>query len=361
MKKLENLVRIVADGRHNAFTSMERFNGALYLTYRTSGGHAMSDGAVSLKRSFDDGKSWEDLASPFQSGRNFYEGFLVAFNGKLLMFAGGYEISNEVPVWFLHSREYVSESSDGVNWTPCKEIFPPFPIRFWHPAVLGDALYAAAYRVIRTYFKANVWEVDLLRSKDGFTWEHVSDISRGSTANETALLFDEDRLFAFIRNEGGAGHLALRETVKPFTEWSPEKDFGASLQGPVAARINGRRFLFGRYRAASPRLGTSLIDRGGTELRCYVWEEKIGNWVEYLSFPSGGDCSYPAAVPLDENRMLVSYYSQHEYLDDPGFRDMEGPCDIFLATVRTDGIPEWGRLTPGGREYLKKFGLDRTS
>ena len=321
----------------------------------------MTDGVVTLKRSFDNGESWENLPSPFQSGRNFYEGFLTSFNGKLLMFAGGYEINDELPVWFLSSREYVSESSDGVNWTTCKEIFPPFPIRFWHPVVIGDTLYAAAYRVIRTYFKDNVWEVDLLRSKDGFTWEHVSDISRGSTANETALLFDDDRLFAFLRNEGGAGHLTLRDTREPFTQWGPEKDFFASLQGPVVTKINGRRFLFGRYRAASPRLGTFLVDRGGTELRCYVWEEKINSWAEYLSFPSGGDCSYPAAVQLDENRMLVSYYSQHEYLNDPGFRDMEGPCDIFLATVRTDGVPEWGRLTPGGREYLEKLGLYRTS
>ena len=61
------------------------------------------------------------------------------------------------------------------------------------------------------------------------------------------------------------------------------------------------------------------------------------------------------SVKLDDNRMLTVYYSQHEYGNNDDFKDMEAGSDIFLATVRTDQIPDWGRLTPGAMAYLDKM------
>ena len=55
--------------------------------------------------------------------------------------------------------------------------------------------------------------------------------------------------------------------------------------------------------------------------------------------------------------MLTAYYSQHGHGSKEGFRDMEGGSDIFLATVRTDMAPEWGKLTPGAMAYLDKIGV----
>ncbi|NMA44104.1 MAG: exo-alpha-sialidase [Oligosphaeraceae bacterium] len=356
MEKLEKLTRLISDGNHNAFTSMVRFRGALYLSWRRSSGHAEQDGAIAAMRSFDDGQTWEELTTPFSGKLNYYDGFLHAFKDRLLLYTSGYEIDDK-PVWFKSSRAYASESRDGVRWSEPVEIQPSFPMHLWHPTNIGEYIYVAAYRIFRSGFQPWTWEVDLLRSQDGFKWELVSELQRGGTGNEAALLEDDGKLYAFIRNEGGSGHLTLREAEAPYKQWSAETDFHASLQGPVVAKVNGRRFLFGRYRAASPRLGSSYIDRGGTFMRCYVWVEELQLWAEYLSFPSGADCSYPAVVALDDQRMLVSYYSQHDYLDQEGFKDMSGAADIYLAVVRTDALPEWGRVTSQTRAKLEGLGL----
>jgi len=239
--KIEKLRRVVADGSHNAFPGLTRFKGALYLSWRRSSGHAMNDGEIRLKRSFD----------------------------------------------------------------------------------------------------------------DGFVWKFVSRISELPAGNETSLLFDGEKLHAFIRNERGT--LRMKHTEGDFTQWSDEEDFQVGLQGPMACEINGRRFLSGRFRGASPRLGTSFTDRTETRFRTYVYVPEIKLFIEYADFPSGFDCAYSESVRLDDRRMLTAYYSQHEYGGQENFRDMEAGSDIFLATVRTDLLPEWGRLTPGAMAYLDKM------
>jgi hypothetical protein len=70
-KRIEKLQRVVADGKHNAFPSLIRFKDALYLSYRKSAGHAMHDGTICLKRSFDNGETWEDLTTTF-TDKNYY-------------------------------------------------------------------------------------------------------------------------------------------------------------------------------------------------------------------------------------------------------------------------------------------------
>ena len=85
--KIEKITQVTNDGFHNAFPGMMRFKGALYLSYRTSTGHAMNDGKICLKRSFDNGETWEDLSAAL-TDKNYYEGFMIEFKGKLFMFGG---------------------------------------------------------------------------------------------------------------------------------------------------------------------------------------------------------------------------------------------------------------------------------
>ena len=352
--KIEKITQVTNDGFHNAFPGMTRFKGALYLSYRTSTGHAMNDGKICLKRSFDNGENWEDLQTTL-TDKNYYEGFMIEFKGKLFMFGGAYPRDIEHPVWMHECRQYVSVSENGTDWSTPKEVAPPFAMRFWHPIVIGDLLYVASYSCFKN-FRGTKMEVDLLSSEDGFTWKWVSQISDLPAGNETSILYDGENIHAFIRNERGT--LRMKHTCDgDFTRWSDEEDLQVGLQGPMAYEINGRRFLSGRFRGASPRLGGSFTDRSQTRFRTYVYVPQIKLFVEYADFPSGFDCAYSESVPLDGNRMLTAYYSQHGHGSKEGFRDMEGGSDIFLATVRTDMTPEWGKLTPGAMAYLDKIGV----
>jgi hypothetical protein len=361
MGKLEKMTRLVADGKHNAFTSMTRFGNAIYLTYRTSSGHGASDGRVVLLCSMDEGKNWKKLNSPYQSGRNYYEGFLIEHKGKLFMYGGAFE--SNLPVSQQLSSTYVSWSSDGVRWSEPQAI-EPAKWRFWHPIAIGDSLYDARYRLTTRdnmtedgIFPPENWEVDLIRSTDGLHWEFVSEISRNEAGNECELFYDGEKLTAFVRRENSPCTLGIRESCPPFEKWSKVRDFGVCMQGIVVKEVNNRRFLFGRQKISSSLIGSVYGDRSHISVQGYVWESRIGYWMNYLQLLGAADCSYPAIVRLDDKRILVSYYSQHEYLNDPDSADMDRRSDIFLATIRTDGDLEWGKLSPYAVNLLSKHGV----
>lgn len=106
-------------------------------------------------------------------------------------------------------------------------------------------------------------------------------------------------------------------------------------------------------RPSSDRYGT-VYERRDT-LRTHMWVMEGGYWVDYLALPSAADCSYAGMLSIEPGVMLVSYYSQHAYVDQPGFEDMESASDIYLAKVRTDGAADWGRMTGYGRKMLKEL------
>ena len=354
LNKLEKLTRLTADGHHNAFTSLARFGDHIYLTYRTSGGHASTDGRVVLLRSPDNGENWVPLPSPFSAGRNYYEGFLVEFNGRLFMYAGAFEADR--PVSEQLSSTYVSYSDDGVAWTePLPAGEPQW--RFWHPRAIDGLLYAARYRLTTRQhlqddgtFPPEDWEVDLVASANGLNWDKVSEISRGDSGNETELHWDGKMLTAFIRRENCPCTLAIRQSPPPFTEWGPITDFGECVQGMAVGKCGDRLFMFGRRRESSPDIGTIYYDRAKISVRGYVFLPDPGRWFEYLRLPGAHDCSYPEILELPGNRMLVSYYSQHEY-DNP---DINSAADIYLAVIRGDGTPE---MNPRTAAMLRKKGI----
>jgi hypothetical protein len=354
MEKLEKLTRLVADGRHNAFPALARHRGHLYLTYRASGGHAQSDGGVVLMRSADGGATWERLPAPLPDDRNYYEGFLVEWKGRLLMFCGAFD--KDRPVLAQLSSSYVIASEDGIHWTQ-PVLAGEAQWRFWRPRAVEGRLYAARYRLTTRahvdaagVFPPEDWEVDLVVSDDGFHWSKVAELSRNESGNETELHWDGERLTAFIRRENCPATLAIRHAAPPFTEWSAPVDFGACIQGQRAMTCHGRLFLFGRYRAASPAIGTIYYDRREISFRGYLYLPQIQRFLEYIRLPGAQDCTYPDILELPDNRMLIAYYSQHEYPDST----INTPADIFLAIVRTDGEPE---LAPAVAARLRKEGI----
>lgn len=329
---------LVSDGNHNAFTGLIRFNEALYLTYRRSSGHGVPDGDIAVKRSADGGKTWRDAASPFTGGdRTYYEGHLVEHGGKLLMFAGTFKRGGKLDK--STAQEFVSVSTDGETWSPMQPACDPL-WRFWHPASHGGRLYVAAYQVDLSELKpdgaipAHCWKVKLMVSDDGLSWSDVSMLSENEGGNETELLFEDDgTLRAFVRCGAGAKHLIEKRSAPPYKQWSEPIDCGQIIEGQVVKRIGGRLFMVGRHRPCHHRATTIYEDRSGVRTR--IWVHADGYWIEFAELPSGGDTSYAGIVELGPGRALVSYYSQHPYLDRAGFVDMAGASDIFLAELDT--------------------------
>ena len=356
MEKIVKLVRLIADGRHNAFPSIIRFKGDLYLTYRTSDGHACCNGVIVLMRSKDDGETWEKIASPYEGGRNWYEGFLAELNGRLFMYAGSF--AADKPVLTQLNSQYVSYSDDGEKWSIPQQAIGGHK-RFWRPRNINGRLYAGAYCLLTRehvdeagVFPPEDFEGDLAVSDDGLHWEIVSALSRNESGNETEIFYDEEEnlLHAYIRRENCPGTLAIRKAAYPFTQWSDTVDFGEALQGVCVKKCHGRLFMFGRRRESSTNMGTIYYDRNKISFRGYVCIPELGRWFDYVTMPGSQDCSYPEILELPDDRMLIAYYSQHAYEGS----DINSAADIYLATVRCDGEPDVNLKVAG---MLRKKGI----
>jgi len=344
----EQVRRLVADGRHNAFTGLRRFGDRLVLTYRTSSGHGIPDGDIAVKVSRDDGQTWQDAASPFTRDRAYYEGHMTVLGDRLLMYSGSFDRGDVLDK--TTQQEFVAYSDDAETWSRPQPACEP-GWRYWHPVEHDGQLYVARYRVDFTKLGPDdrippqYWQVELMRSDDGLTWSPVSMIADGIAANETELCFDADgTLHAWLRCEQVPGHMVERCSEPPYTQWSEPRDIGQVIQGQCVADVGGRRFMVGRFRACNDRLGTRYEDRSSIRTKVWVYEPDRGFWLDYVELPSGGDTSYAGIVPLDGHRMLVSYYSQHAYANHDGGFDINAPADIYLATVRTDAPAQWGTL-----------------
>ncbi len=353
---LQHITRLVADGRHNAFTDLYTFCGRHYLTYRSSSGHGKGDGSIVLLTSTD-GETWEAVPSPFAQGRNFYEGHMVQFNGRLYMFGGSFERSDKLNK--LTQQEYVSWTDDGVTWSQAQPTFRP-RWRFWRPIAIGNELFSPAYAADYSKcrpdgsFPDDAWTVEIVSSADGLTWRKRADIVPALGCNETQLYQDETgTLHAFCRRETQPGHMLHTTSTGDFTQWSTPRDRGMVVQGQNIKKVDGRLFMIGRLRPGSDRYGTAYERRD--TIRTHIWVMEGGFWVDYLPLPSAADCSYAGIIPLSPGVMLVSYYSQHAYTDQPGFEDMESASDIYIAKIKTDGPSDWGRLTAYGQEKRREL------
>lgn len=350
--------RLVSDGHHNAFTDLIRWRDHIYLTYRRSSGHAQGDGDIVLLRS-EDGREWEQIDTGLQTTQNFYEGWMIPFRGKLFMYGGGFTRDG---LNKRTMREYVSVSEDGVNWSPAQQTHIDL-WRFWKPIQIGEQLYVAAYHADRDMLgayakgdprRAGAWTVVLLRSDDGMNWEPVSTLAENLGGGETALVTESDgTLRAFVRCQTPPFHTFEMRSTAPYETWSGPIDCGEVIQGAHVERVDGRLFTIGRHLPCNSRNLTSVARRD--QIRAKIWVEEMGYWVDYGELPSGGDCGYAAILPLGDHRMLVSYYSQHAYINESGFEDTGGASDLYIVEVRTDARPQWGRVALPGQQQIEKF------
>lgn len=331
--------RLIADGKHNAFTGMVHWQGYYYLVFRTSSAHAGGSGQIRMLRS-SDLTAWEDLPTPLKSERNHYEAHFLPWNDKLFIFGGSYDAGKN---GLQNScRDVVSYTANGVDWAEEKMSNPP-RFRRWHPLLYNGVIYSAAYRFIRDgcnelgVIAGSNFQVRLIKSLDGFNWEDVSTISRNEAGNETELYFEKDgTLHAFVRREFNSVTLVEYIAEPPYAKWQGPVDLGEIIQGHTVQKINNRLFLAGRRKKSSSLSGTIFEDRSTITVHIWCYNEKERVWQSYLTLPGAADCAYPALVPLTDKSMLVSWYSQHEYIKNNNFQDMSGAADIFLAEISTE-------------------------
>jgi len=311
---------------HQAFTDLVRWRGRFYCVFREGTAHASYDGRCVVLAS-DDLERWE-VASVLAGGKypDIRDPKFLPTDDALFVYcpAWNHPAPDDLRFDGEHRLSVMSHTQDSRHWAGVTPVYEP-GWAFWRPILHDHGYFVAANHLGKDRRDGEERCVSLLRSEDGRTWEHVSDIRRGEGSNETALCALEDgRLVALVRREfrPKGSPLPLPDVLAfaepPYAEWQCT-ELDRVIQGPNICRL-GNRLIAGGRTYGGPY--SDLIPHAAqmTLLELDL-EEKTTRTIAYL--PSWGDCSYPGFLPLSDEELAVSYYSSHE-----------GRSQVYVGRVR---------------------------
>jgi hypothetical protein len=332
-------------GKHNAFTDLIRWHGILWCTFREADAHVGGDGKLRVLVSAD-GEKWESAALLEEKGIDLRDPKLsVTPDDRLMIVAGGSVYEGKS----LKGRQpRVAFSKDGHEWTATQRVLTEGEW-LWRVTWFGGKAYGVSYDAAERDSAAAKqaaetgkvepgpadWKLKLVVSSDGVKYDLISHLDVPGHPNETTLRFaPEGEMIALVRREGGNTFGWIGRSKPPYKDWKWTETKNR-LGGPNFARLpDSSWWAAGRsYPGGAKTVLAKMTPTGGYE--------------PVLTFPSGGDTSYPGLV-WENGVLWMSYYSSHE-----------GKTQIYLAKIRVPLEPEniRSRLEPLVDDYL----LEKTS
>lgn len=276
---------IFDQSNHVAFTTLKEWKGNLYLAFREANGHhaTLTDkGKIRVLKK--ENGNWKTEVVFSNENIDLRDPFLLEWKGALYMYTvNGYFSKLVAQKW-----TNLSPIIHNVN----------HPIGIWKIRKYRDTLYGIGYR-------NGKWPV-LLSSIDGISWKSLKEVHIGGNASEGDLLFLKDSLFVCLRIDTPVGSNSVWGRAKyPFDdfEWnlmkisvaSPELCYDSISNNILLA---GREYDFGRKERDSINVSLFALNGSGLAKRLFV-------------FNTGrlGDKGYPSFCLLDDESILVSYYT----------------------------------------------------
>lgn len=297
-----NVEKIWDNGMHNAFTSIEKFKGEYYITFREGETHIFdkngnAEGKIRILHS-KDGQKWEALPAIGKAGYDLRDPkFSVTPDGRLMVIIGGSIYRNRE---LVGSQPHVMFSSDGRTFTQPQPVNVDERYRterdwLWRVTWLNGVGYSVSYG--RT--DKGQTPLYLYSTTDGINYKHIQSFEIDNFPNEATIRFLEDgRMAIMIRREQGDRECVWGASAAPYTEWEWKK-MGTFLGGPDFIVLDDEHIVAGGRTFLGSNAKTSLFL--GT---------KDGKFEQTVVLPSGGDTSYPGFVVVGDE-LWVSYYSMH--------------------------------------------------
>ena len=305
---VDSVRRVFHNGEHNAFTDLCRYQGQLYLAFRSCpDGHMVHPTAsIIVLRSRDNGANWEQVHQFAAKERDTRDPHFLVFRDRLFVYTG---------TWFSGSttlkREdydlnkhlgFAAWSADGTTWNGPELLEGTFGHYIWRAATFGDKAYLCGRRkpgfAIGPRGEGDQIQSLMLESDDGLIWRKRAYFAE-TAGDETAFFFENDGSVLAVARNGGGKNAHLLRSKRPYTDWT-RQDLGRPIGGPLLVKWGDRIVVGGRK---------TLADKGPKTALYWLVGDAL---VEFAELPSGGDTSYPGFVELSPSRALVSYYSSHE-------------------------------------------------
>jgi hypothetical protein len=302
-----NVRRVFHDGQHNAFTDMCRFQGQLYLVFRSCpDGHMVHPTSSIIVLTSSDGIEWKQVHQFSVPDRDTRDPHFLVFQNKLLVYTGTWYSGKTTLArddYDLNKHlGYAAWTEDGSHWHSPILLEGTFGHYIWRAATDGTKAYLCGRRKPNFEVKPrgeprNV-ESLMLESDDGLIWRKRA-VFQETVGDETAFLFEPDGSILGVGRHGEGKAAQLLRSKPPYTHWD-RKSLDRPIGGPLLTKWDGHIIVGGRKNTdQGPR--TALY-----------WLDQQDSLVEFAELPSAGDNSYPGFIELSPGRAIVSYYSSHE-------------------------------------------------
>lgn len=297
------LQKIWGDGsRHCAFTSLVKYKGVYYCTFREGYNHVFNeqgeaDGKVRVIRSTD-GDNWENVCLIERKGYDLRDPKLCETpDGKLMLLLACVLYKNQQ---LVSTVSMVAFSTDGQKFSKLQKVkskeLQNDDMWLWRVTWHKGVGYGVSY-----YRDLNKQVATLFTTTDGVSYKIMKTFDVPDAPNEATVRFTkDDKMIIILRRDGGKRSAVMLSADAPYTDWKM-KDLGFHVGGPDAIVLDDGRLIIGGRSEYIPYHGKMVLYTGTLD----------GNFCETMVLPSGGDTSYPSFL-LVGDKLWVTYYSTHE-------------------------------------------------
>ena len=290
-------VERIWDTNYCAFTSLVKYNGRYYCSFREASAHLFdADGKAEGKARIivsDDGCHWQSLALFHKEGMDLRDPKLsVTPDGQLMMLMGGSVYENRK---LVNMFPQVTFSSDGEHFSELQPVVIDSAVCrdmewIWRVVWHGDTGYGVMYGS----------SYALLKTTDGVRYQLVTPLEVSGKPNETAVGFRSDStMFLMVRREEGDKRGWWGEAQPPYTQWQWQ-EMDIPLGGPDFTIVGDTLCITGTR---------SLY---ATEKTMMLKGNLQGKMEEVCMLPSGGDDNSYTGMLIEGDQLWVTYYSRHE-------------------------------------------------
>lgn len=331
MAGLDWVRKIYEDGMHCAFTDLVKWHGHYYCSFRHAERHAVLPyGDIWVIRSADL-ENWA-VCGTLTTGLDDRDPAMAPDGDRLWVYFGSRYRETDGTGQAVEGgkrwlQSHASYTTDGMSW------HVPIPIWkrnywLWHPYRFEDGFYCAAYGEDPA---TRDGVLDFLKSDDGSQWTHVARMMADNEADETGLYrYPDGHILAAIRSGSNSTGTHFMEAEPPYDKWT-RWSVAHEMHAPILAQVGDALVGAGRSYAETPSGDSGK--RGRPVAAVYLIKPEENATEHVMDLPSGGDTSYCGMIVQDERTLLISYYSQHEHLGQPGFVTAQKPAAIYLARV----------------------------
>ncbi len=274
---------VYSNNNHVAFTTLNEWEGCLYLAFREAESHeATSANQGVIRVLIKKGDEWETHHVFSIKGADLRDPCFVKWNNRFLIYTSG----------------HYSELLNG-EWTELKPIRhnAPHYIYIWKIRPFNNELYGIGHCW-------NKWPL-LMKSVDGENWTVVDEFQIGGNATEADLLFVKDKLYVCFRVELPYGSNSMWGVSKyPFMDFEWTK-LNFSIDSPEMLLYSRKTILLSGRECYYNRDGGKIERR----VTLFALDKKGKVKGSAIINNESNDQGYGSFYSLDGKRVLMSYYA----------------------------------------------------